>query len=455
MNDEQYKHIENRIKEAAENVEFPFDEFSWKEMEKKLDTGKDRKPFFFWFIPVGVVALLLFSLLLYRNYYSVSGPENSAAVVKLDKPVLLLSTVKKLNQTALIVPDTRLFQEKKAIIPPASLKQTSDSKKNNSLQVRTKANFNLTGSIVNLAGNVETKRAGIVKNKHKQSGHFTSSVTNGELTQDNQQNTSEIVVAEDKYIKTESASVTPEVNSVIEPKTVTEPAIKAKPEVQKSVVEVKPETQREKKDISHSKKKSSGNAHFYVLGSVGADISNVKLFSFKNSPVSPKYGVGVGFQINRRWAVQTGFYASAKKYVAGPADYKLSDNPYWSNVQIVGVDANCLVYEIPVTVRFNILQNTKISLYSSAGLSSYLMKKESYDYDYIRYNTPYENYYDYTGNKSLFGVLSLSAGVEKPLNSRFSLLAEPFINIPLSGVGEGKVKLYSFGLQTGVKYKFR
>jgi len=43
-------------------------------------------------------------------------------------------------------------------------------------------------------------------------------------------------------------------------------------------------------------------------------------------------------------------------------------------------------------------------------------------------------------------VLDLSAGYEYTLNKRFSLAAEPYVKLPFSGVGAGKIKLNSAGV---------
>jgi len=74
------------------------------------------------------------------------------------------------------------------------------------------------------------------------------------------------------------------------------------------------------------------------------------------------------------------------------------------------------------------------------------------NYYYTYNNNYYEKARSYTGNKNLFSVLSISAGIEKKLGPRFSFLAEPYLSFPLAGVGEGSVKLYSAGLQIGLKY---
>jgi hypothetical protein len=152
--------------------------------------------------------------------------------------------------------------------------------------------------------------------------------------------------------------------------------------------------------------------------------------------------------------VQTGFYAGRKKYVAGPDDYNAKD-PYLSTVDITKVTANCLIFEIPVTVRYNFVLRPKTTYYATAGLSSFIMKKEDYNYSYnTNYSTNDQVAHSYTGNKNLFSIATLSVGIERKISKAFSIQAEPSINIPIAGVGEGTVKLYSTDIQVGVKYNF-
>ena len=88
-----------------------------------------------------------------------------------------------------------------------------------------------------------------------------------------------------------------------------------------------------------------------------------------------------------------------------------------------------------------------------AGLSSYIMKKENYVY---WYKMPNGSTYSYTKTindeyKHYFSVLILSGGYEYRINSSFSLTAEPYIKLPLAGVGYGKIKLNSAGVLFSLK----
>ena len=108
----------------------------------------------------------------------------------------------------------------------------------------------------------------------------------------------------------------------------------------------------------------------------------------------------------------------------------------------MSLDADCMVYDIPVTLRYDFYQKNKNSLYAAAGLSSYIMKSEDYDYRYIHNGVYYESPYSYYGNKHLFSVLNISVGAERKLTDKLSLQIEPSVSVPLKGVGDGRVKLF-------------
>ena len=50
--------------------------------------------------------------------------------------------------------------------------------------------------------------------------------------------------------------------------------------------------------------------------------------------------------------------------------------------------------------------------------------------------------------------LNLSAGYEYEAGPHWRLQAEPYVKVPLTGVGAGKVQLLSAGVYFGLKYGF-
>jgi hypothetical protein len=113
-----------------------------------------------------------------------------------------------------------------------------------------------------------------------------------------------------------------------------------------------------------------------------------------------------------------------------------------------GVDANCNVDEIPFNLYYSFGKVKSHNWFVSAGLSSYLMKKESYEFYYkTAVGDTYKNDWSIKNkNKNIFSVLNLSAGYQHTFNKRFSIMAEPYIKLPLSGIGAGKVNLNSGGI---------
>lgn len=184
----------------------------------------------------------------------------------------------------------------------------------------------------------------------------------------------------------------------------------------------------------------------------GSDFSNVR---FKGGD-KPGYNVGlsIGYNLNDRWQLSTGAVYTTKKYFAKGEDYKPL-NDYWTNyVDMDYLSGECSMWEIPLYIRYNLTTGNRAKWFASTGLSSYLMKREKYEYYYTQ-NGVYQNRYrDYPSDKKYFlAILHLSAGYEKIINDRFSIQFEPYLKMPLKGVGYGRLQLNSLGTNFSLKYK--
>jgi hypothetical protein len=180
--------------------------------------------------------------------------------------------------------------------------------------------------------------------------------------------------------------------------------------------------------------------------SAGPDYSSVK---FKYSgQVKLNYGIGVSYAINDRFSLRTGFYAGSKVYSADSNSYHTpyTGGPY--SYKLHAVDADCFVYEVPVNLVYSFKGTKNHNFFASAGLSSYFMKKEDYVYTYISPSgQKYTHLWQFRNeNKHPFSIVSLSAGYQYNFSKRFSLLAEPYVKLPIGGVGDGKVMLNNTGV---------
>jgi len=208
-------------------------------------------------------------------------------------------------------------------------------------------------------------------------------------------------------------------------------------EKDKEIAAVKPSPSPEKK-----KSKKSPFSNFGITVSAGPDMSFVKLNNTGKTTLN--YGAGLSYSFAKRFTARAGFYVSRKIYSAKPDQYTGGTvYPYLDMV-----DANCKIYEIPVALSYDIIKKKKYNLFGGLGISSYLMKTEDYDYNYKMPSG--QNYTYKTGvkdeNKHYFSVLTLSAGYQYKISKRVSVQAEPYVKLPLAGVGIGKIKLNSSGI---------
>lgn len=188
--------------------------------------------------------------------------------------------------------------------------------------------------------------------------------------------------------------------------------------------------------------------------SSGLDVSSVQLT--KPGKASLVYGAGIGYIFSPKWNVRAGFFEMRKIYKAKPFNYHppakfWNDYPYLEDIH-----ADCKLYEVPVILSYSFTETPSYSYFGSVGLSSYFMKKETYHY---LSELPAGQYQSDTfsvnnENKHYLSSLRLSLGYKrKPENSNVSIIAEPYINLPLRGVGFGKVKLKSAGILVTLSIK--
>jgi hypothetical protein len=259
----------------------------------------------------------------------------------------------------------------------------------------------------------------------------------------------------------ETADVTKPETAAPQTSTTANPAVttpsttaSAKP-VDSARKETAPEVAATKPDAA-AKKNPGGESRgskFSLQFSFGPDISSVG--SGNMGRLKLQAGLGAAYALSKKFTVRTGFYVSRKIYSADSNQYH-PPKGFWNYYpNLDKVDANCLVYEIPVSVAYNFATGKRSNWFASAGLSSYIMKKENYGFSYkdVWGANQYHSIDLNNENKHFFSVVDLSAGYQYNLTERLSLAAEPYVRIPVSGVGFGKVKLNSGGVLFTVGFK--
>ena len=199
--------------------------------------------------------------------------------------------------------------------------------------------------------------------------------------------------------------------------------------------------------VVQKKQSSKKPSRFILTLSAGPDASFTRNGNL--GPVIPVTGAGIGYIYRERLSIRAGFYNAAKVYTASPDAYNAPANFYTYYPYLVKVDADCRVYEIPVSFGYHFGARKNHSWFASATISSYLMKRETYNYSYktSAWGTVQQREWSLNNrNQHLFSVLGLSAGYQRKITDRISFIAEPYLRLPFQGVGYGKVKLNSAGI---------
>jgi hypothetical protein len=99
--------------------------------------------------------------------------------------------------------------------------------------------------------------------------------------------------------------------------------------------------------------------------------------------------------------------------------------------------------------------NDKRRWFVSTGLSTYLMDKENYTLNFLSMGGGYyrSSYKSDSNSNYIFSILNLSVGFERSLNKHFSIQAEPYLKIPMTGLGYGNMRMDSYGILFSLKYK--
>jgi hypothetical protein len=425
--------INKNIRDAADQYHPAYDENAWEKMELLLNEhlpveNKKKKRYFYFFVTLAVLLLAGSLFGLYKHYSPAANtPGNDVAANKTGNSIVKTEAKRSLpsdqSQPSLenhrkpvpsngtgINSKTDNGNSKKFASTTATdkISQPFNTLQNTNSANAVRRQMNLTSKI----NNTGEDQAPLIEN-------FNKAETNGTKSDDHERDM-------------EKQSTVSNV-----------PALK------QEIVQLKKDTATAKGFAKNTKEKKQGlnkkfNNNFSVGFSAGPDISSTGLNHI--GKVSINYGIGVSYNLSGRFTLHTGFYVAEKLYSAGKNDYQLPAGS--TSNYLYYITANCKVYEIPMTVSYNFDKHKSHQWFVGGGLSSYLMKKESYEY-YYKYPSGYIDSKSWSisnQNQHYFAILDISGGYQYSFNKKLSLTTEPYLKIPLVGVGAGKVKLHSAGI---------
>ncbi|OEK07498.1 outer membrane beta-barrel protein [Roseivirga misakiensis] len=166
------------------------------------------------------------------------------------------------------------------------------------------------------------------------------------------------------------------------------------------------------------------------------------------------FGLVAEYRFADNWTIQSGLTYAVKRYSALGSEYNTSSWPGGRSDNLVRAEALCFVIDIPINLRRYFQLKNGNQWYVGGGLSTYLMLREDYDYEYTRPSPNWAPTSQVKGeNNHLLGIANFSVGYETGISKKFKLGIEPFMKLPLTGIGQGEVKFLSFGTNLVIKLK--
>jgi hypothetical protein len=268
--------------------------------------------------------------------------------------------------------------------------------------------------------------------------------TNERRTRENSDNTNELLNSHNVPIATDNNTMMEEKNNLF-----------SQPQI--SISENKPEEKSirsaEKESASEDKPSAAKNKAGGFYGGVifGPQLNQVKSQGFNK--VGGELGLLVGYSLSKKISIESGLTLSNKKYY--------SDGQYFSmekisptmppSMKILTVESKATVLEIPLKGRYNLITKKNGNLFITAGASSYLLLHEQNNYQALVNGGQESLKGDYGTMRQYFATsINLSIGYEKKIGEKALLRIEPYLELPLKGLGVGSMSVFGTGLHFGL-----
>ncbi|MBX2923687.1 MAG: outer membrane beta-barrel protein [Chitinophagaceae bacterium] len=192
---------------------------------------------------------------------------------------------------------------------------------------------------------------------------------------------------------------------------------------------------------------------FYAQAIAAPDLTSVKFQRISGTGSS--IGLLLGYRLNKRLHIEAAAYWEKKVYYTKGAYFDKSRLAYFNNHEIYNVDGDCHMITVPVNLRYNFVSRKSSDWFVTGGAAAYLMQKEYYDITYEYYGDRRTKGYTYkNAPKSWLSTVNIGVGYQAAMWKSFHVRVEPYLRIPVSGAGTGKLPLTSAGVYVGIGRKF-
>ncbi len=193
---------------------------------------------------------------------------------------------------------------------------------------------------------------------------------------------------------------------------------------------------------------------FYIGAFIAPDYTTVKYQP--GNKIGFDYGGLVGYNFAKSLSVEFGI-STDKKYYTTDGKYYNSKQQWLANSgKLLTLSGYSSLTEFPLNVKYNFKPGRDGNFFASAGLVSYVVHEENYDYEFDKSGFIYHKVRSSKlSTTNIFANINLSAGYESALSNSLYFRVEPYYRIPVQGIGLGSLPITSIGLNIGITKKIR
>lgn len=196
------------------------------------------------------------------------------------------------------------------------------------------------------------------------------------------------------------------------------------------------------------KVKSKNQPSFYLDFVFGLSFTEVKKQRLTKPGVEA--GLRTGFRFAKNISLETGLIFSKKHYYSDGKYFKMDNNDpsMPGGMQVLNLSGSSAIFQVPLKLKFDVRKNQSKHFFATAGLSSFFLTKEKNDYLILVNGTKQQLSVTYPKTHRYFmATADISAGYQLNVHKRKSIRIEPYIQIPLRGIGVGRMPLTGAGIQ--------
>lgn len=221
----------------------------------------------------------------------------------------------------------------------------------------------------------------------------------------------------------------------------------------KSIVEDNSSPMKKKKETILILQKKNG-LYFGLLAAT--DFSKGKSTSFNKAGFDA--GIIAGLRVNSKLSFETGLIWNNKIYSSKGKYFNINKvrSTMPPGMKINNLESKNSLIEIPMKVKYDFAHKRTVDFFIEAGVSSYIMTIEKNLYN-VTMNSSHENILGiYTENNYRFpAVANFSIGFEHSISKNANIRIEPFLKVPLQGLGVGNLHVTGAGLQIGITSRLK